>query len=314
MTTDLVPVGTADEIAELAPADRAAMVTHALVESKAWLGVATKGTDPTPIAEFKAWAATVAEMTRQKGLASEIQADALEMVRRAERGIGQAVRNGQDAGEIGVPHQTNYRPSHDVRDRDIVTPKAATRDFFSHNNEMTEVYAMTDGVSDEQFDAAIDEARGEGNLSRANVVRKVAPKAPASTTAKANSKSGVAIPMVTRTERADLIEELAAKGSASAQIARHVGVSEETVRRIARDYSIDIPADRVLRGTHRIDTLRVVRETVIALEGHAMTVDLVSPDTLAEADPSEVTQWLASLDQSIRALRSLRTKISEASR
>lgn len=32
---------------------------------------------------------------------------------------------------------------------------------------------MTDGVSDEQFETAIDEAKDEGNLSRANVVRKV---------------------------------------------------------------------------------------------------------------------------------------------
>jgi hypothetical protein len=46
---------------------------------KSWLAVATKGTDPTPVAEFKAWAATVAEMTRQKGLSEEIQLDAQEI-------------------------------------------------------------------------------------------------------------------------------------------------------------------------------------------------------------------------------------------
>jgi hypothetical protein len=303
MTTDLVAVGTADDIASLPPVDRAQMVTHALVESKAWLAVATKGTDPTPIAEFKAWAATVAEMTRQKGLASEIQADALEMLRRAERGIGLAVRNGQEAGEIAKPGDIGGAGSPGCRGslpgsgsrRSGAEHLASPRSFFGNTAEMNESYAMTDGVTDEQYEDVLTEARDEGNLSRANVVRKVKAAKPQ-----------------TRDDRADIIEELAAKGSASAQIARHLGIGEEAVRRIARDYGIDIPADRVLRGTHRIDTLRVVRETVIALEGHAMTVDLVSSDALAEADPREVEQWTASLDQSIRALRSLRTKIEKA--
>lgn len=39
----------------------------------------------------------------------------------------------------------------------------------------TQVAAMTDEVSDEDFDAAIEEAKQEGNLSRANVARKVKP-------------------------------------------------------------------------------------------------------------------------------------------
>ena len=37
MSTELVTVATADEIATLPPEDRAVMVTHALVESKQWL-------------------------------------------------------------------------------------------------------------------------------------------------------------------------------------------------------------------------------------------------------------------------------------
>ncbi len=32
---------------------------------------------------------------------------------------------------------------------------------------------MTDGVTDEEFAEALDEAKAEGNLSRANVVRKL---------------------------------------------------------------------------------------------------------------------------------------------
>lgn len=39
------------------------------------------------------------------------------------------------------------------------------------------IYSMTDGVTDEQFEQALAEARAEGNLSRANVARKAQDKA-----------------------------------------------------------------------------------------------------------------------------------------
>lgn len=34
-------------------------------------------------------------------------------------------------------------------------------------------YAMSDGVTDDEFEEALDQAKAEGNLSRANVVRRV---------------------------------------------------------------------------------------------------------------------------------------------
>ena len=178
MSTELVVAATPDEIGELEPKARAELVTHALVESKQWLAVATKGTDPTPIAEFKAWAATVAEMTKQKGLAAEIQADALEMVRRAERGIGLAVRNGQGAGAIGTRADGGWTARLQDRETEL---KMTTDEIFTSNQQRTETYVMTDDVTDEQFEEALTEAREEGNLSRANVVRKIKgePKPPA---------------------------------------------------------------------------------------------------------------------------------------
>lgn len=290
MSTDLALVGTADEIATLPVADRAVMVTHALRESKQWLEVATKGTDPTPIAEFKAWAATVAEMTKQKGLAGEIQADAQEMVRRAERGLGRAIRNGQEAGDIMTKADGAA-----VRDHVAIGDKVSPRSFFGSNtNEMTDAYAMADEASDEEFEGVLSEARGEGNLSRANVVRKI------------KGQSGPQ----TRAERAELIGAMASRGMAAAQMVAQVGVSEETVRQIARDFGIDVPADRLTRGTRRIDSIRVARETVMALDGLASTVDLVTD--LSELNPTEAQQWSASLDQSIRALNRLNKKIKEA--
>lgn len=97
---------------------------------------------------------------------------------------------------------------------------------------------------------------------------------------------------------------------ASPQIAKKVDVSEEWVRQTARDFGIDIPADRVVGKTRRIDPIRVARETVMALDGLASTVDLVHD--LTGLDPREAAQWTASLDQSIRALNRLNKKIKEA--
>lgn len=164
------------EIDKLDDEARGQLITQALVESKSWLAVATKGTDPTPIAEFRAWAATVAEATKQRNLAQDIQLDAQEMVRRAERGIGLAVRNGQEAGTIKKQYEhdhtvNRYGPS--LPSSEKKTRQSPTDFFPGGGGAQTATYAMTDDVTDEAFDTALTEAKAEGNLSRANVVRKV---------------------------------------------------------------------------------------------------------------------------------------------
>ncbi|MGH3601566.1 MAG: hypothetical protein ACRDQH_15045, partial [Pseudonocardiaceae bacterium] len=147
-------------------------VTNALVESKAWLAVASKGTDPRRISEFRAFAATLAEATKQRNLAQEIQMDAQELVRRAEQGIGQAIRNGQEAGTVarkGNRGGNNQYQSGNLPDENISSPA----DFFpAGGGAQTDSYAMAD-ATEEQFESALNEARSEGNLSRANIVRKI---------------------------------------------------------------------------------------------------------------------------------------------
>ena len=60
------------------------------------------------------------------------------------------------------------------------------------------VYDISDGVSEEEFEQAIEDARSEGNLSRANVVRKIRQQASPQT----------------RDQRAEEIERLAREGRA----------------------------------------------------------------------------------------------------
>ncbi len=108
-------------------------------------------------------------------------------------------------------------------------------------------------MSDDQFSEAVTDAKAEGNLSRANVVRKV------------RKQSGPS----TRDARTDLIADLAAQGYSSRQMPERVGVIEGTVRRTARDHDITIPADKVIGHTKRIDSNRVAREIVTGLKGHS---------------------------------------------
>lgn len=106
-----------------------------------------------------------------------------EFVRRAERGLGVAIREGQERGEIETTSEARSRAA---RERDVklgrskvfnhFDPKPRPTDFAGKDelrgNGDENIYAMTDGVSDEQFEEAVTEAKSEGNLSRANVARK----------------------------------------------------------------------------------------------------------------------------------------------
>ena len=96
----------------------------------------------------------------------------------------------------------------------------------------------------------------------------------------------------------ELIGELAGHGMTSRQIAARLGVSDQRVRQIARQHQITIRADQVA-GRRRLDSARIAREAVHALEGLAMSVQLAD---LTEIDPALVPEWTGSLARSLRAL------------
>lgn len=289
------------DINEVPRDQRAPIITAALEESKAWLAIATTATDPTPIVEFKQWAATVAEMTRQKGLAEEIQLDALEMVRRAERGIGLSIRNGQASGEIRIQNQAGVGPQRDYlrNGRPVVVRHPVAQDNRLSPMEAAQVnsrstlshafYAVTDGISDEQFENSIDAARGQGDLSRNNVLRNLE-----GTTPKLNT-----------TRKVEIIREKAAEGHTSQQIAPHVGISDNRVRHLARQNDIDIPADRLTYGRRHIDPERVIGEAVHSMEGLTYALNLLSPTDYSRITPDQARNWGRGLAEPLRGLRQL---------
>ena len=144
--------------------DPAALVVRACEQAKAWLVKALDHGEIEQIVELKSQAEAIRAYTMSRQLGRDAELSASEIVRRAERGIGVAIRRGQEAGEI---RKSGYRRagSDDTR----LPPDH----YFAHPRERSDTYAITDGVTDEEFDDAVESAKSEENLSRANVLRKV---------------------------------------------------------------------------------------------------------------------------------------------
>lgn len=106
----------------------------------------------------------------------DVVLDAQVMQRRRERALGLAIRAGQARGEIGSRHDNRYTMSTTTSDR--VVEKASPYDFAKPSElqgvrKSGGIYAMVDGTSAEDREAGLAAARAEGNVSRANVVRKI---------------------------------------------------------------------------------------------------------------------------------------------
>ena len=295
---ELVPADNMDALNALDPQSREVAVTRMLSEARSWLAHAVEATEPQTIANFKAQMATIAEATKQLGLSKEIQLDAQEMVRRAERGVGVAIRKGQENGTVATPSQMKSkaaqiaRGTYQLHNNELVKPSDLVG---AHDLTMNGagIYHLTDDVSDDEFEDAVTEAKSEGNLSRANVVRKI---------------KGAQSPL-TRDERAREVERLADLGYSSRQIAPQIGVGQEALAAIVRDYRITIRADRHIAGTRIADTSRIIEKAVSALEGISLGFELINPESI---DPERAQAWADSLTKSIAAISKARRQIKES--
>src|SRR5215471_10223272 len=81
-------------------ADPGEFVLAACERAKWWLREALEHGEIEQIAEVRSQAEAVRVYTAQKQLGKDAQLAAAEIVRRAERGIGVAIRRGQQTGEI----------------------------------------------------------------------------------------------------------------------------------------------------------------------------------------------------------------------
>lgn len=300
MTLDIAVLDGASS-AELA-ADPANYVMVACERAKAWLANALEHGDIAQIIELKSQAEAVRIYTQQKELGKDAELSATEIVRRAERGVHLAVERGRGRGEILRRGQTKRRPGpHRVADDDSVNTLA---DVGIDKYDLANTVALGTGVTDEQFEEAVAEAKDEGNLARANVARKIRDK----------------VGPLSRLQKADKIREMAQQGYTSRQMVASVGLTGnragETVRSIARDHNIEIPADRF---THRIkgrdaDPVRVVQGTLDALQGIEYGINLLGEADFDAFTPDQVRAWVEALEIPMRALRALSKELTARGR
>jgi hypothetical protein len=193
MSTDLA-LAADPSIVERA-ADPAEFVIQACERAKAWLREALDHGEIDQIVECKSQAEAIRVYTMSKQLGKDAELAATEIVRRAERGIGLATRRGQAEGTIrrhgenhghGGDYERNGKTVH-VAVRPVDN-KVSPGEYAGNGNARVATYVMTDGVSDEDFEEAVSDARGEGNLSRANLVRKIQARKPPAPLPQRNTK------------------------------------------------------------------------------------------------------------------------------
>jgi hypothetical protein len=308
MTADLVLAADLDVIER--SADPAGFVVAACERAKAWLREALEHGEIERIAEIKSQAEAVRVYTAQKQLGKDAQLSAAEIVRRAERGIGLAIRRGQEHGTIRRRGQGGGQPPGAERPRADKT-MSSPADFASGSElrgNGAGIYHLADGVSDEEFEDALGQAKAGQDLSRANVVRKIRQRRATQPGPAGRFPGPVGQPLEAAARCRELIGQFAASGMSSRQIGARLGIGDDRVRQIAREHGITIGADVVLGRSRRLDSTRIARETVHALEGLAMAVGLADPSAI---DPAEATEWAASMTRSIRALSKFTRQMKE---
>jgi hypothetical protein len=295
--------------------DPGEFVIQACQRARTLLRQALDRGDIDQIAELRSQAEAIRVYTTQKQLGTEAQRAAGEIVSRADRGLGLAIRRGQAAGEVTKKgdHQGNQHANGRVANGD--SSKSAPTDFaprgelYGGGGGKPGIYHLTDGVSEKEFEDALAQAKAEGDLSRPNVVRKIRERR-----TPASPDDGEQVPepadrsSQAAARRAELIRRWAGEGSTSRQIAGLLGIRDDIVRRIAREHAISIRADEAVGRTRRLDSNRIVRETANALEALATGAGLVSP---AELDKAQIPGWASSMTTSLRELSRLARTLKE---
>lgn len=272
-------------------------VTQSLEQANQWIDRANLGQATIyEVKDFNAFIATVTEAARQKELSSEIVLKAQKTQRRAEDALGRAVRRGQEVGEIRrngerVTVANQYGKS---AASDMESSSVSPREFLPSSKEAAAIYAMADSPR-EHVEQALNEAEAEGNLSRANVVRKV------------QSLSTFREEQDAKWER---IAELANQGYTSHQIAREVEMSEDGLRAGARKKGIHFPADKIVGRSRRIKSDEVLSNIVLSIETAKESLELVRFEDIT---PELAGELLARLSGALGAVNAMKRTLKEIS-
>ena len=153
---------------------REAEITATLEQSAQLLALVSQASDPARFASAgKNAAAMASEYSKRLGVSKDIVLDAQVQQRRWERALGVAIREGQERGLIATSggDRRSNPSAQDLKSAPRPTDYAGRHEL--HASSGPGIYNITDNVTGLEFDTALDEAQAEGNVSRANVARKI---------------------------------------------------------------------------------------------------------------------------------------------
>lgn len=102
--------------------------------------------------------------------------------------------------------------------------------------------------------------------------------------------------------------ELAARGHTSQQIAIKLGMSPAAMSMFRQRHGVAVPADAIVGRRRSIDSTRIVKSTVDAVDGIGLMFEHID---YADLDLSDVDHWTSTLSQAIRSLTTLRNRLKE---
>lgn len=297
-TTDLT---TFDPSLVEQSADPGTFVVLACERAKDWLEQAVAHGEIDQIVEIKSQAEAIRIYSTQKQLGKDAELAAAEIVRRAERGLGVSIRRGQEEGTVSPP---NARSGNSRPGKPLARPSdyASDSELYGGGHGLPGIYDLADDVDDDQFEAALGEAKNEGNLTRTNVAKKVATKKASAPGTIDRTASGIA-------KRLTRIRELAEAGHLIEQIAADVGMNPAYTRELCRANDIRIPDD-VIGKTRKIDPDRLINELVTSLEGSVTSLDFITSE-FDQIDRSQLDYWTSSLTESLRSLNRFNKRLKE---
>lgn len=230
--------------------------------------------------------------SRRDRVTNKVKRDATEILRRAERALILAILAGQEAGEIGKQGEKGGWDTKVAHTSHLMTIEEATGMKYAWVQEMRPMGLLTS----EQFERALVKARS-ARLSRTAIVR---------IAAGGGEQDGADwVPhRLDRTSEASvrrrqLIRSMAREGKDSRQMMEVLGTQDVTIRQMAREIGVDIPADTVTARTKHIRASRVVTEAIGALEGVAMSLELAS---VWELDRDSVREQRRAMARAVRQI------------
>lgn len=242
---------------------------------------------------FRAWAQQITEKVRRSGgrrprARLDARLDARDLAVRADRALGLVIRRLQALGKIRSHAHSAEPGAVQLKDLGIGT---------EHISRL--IYAVTDDVSDEEFEAALAAARERHDTSRNCIGDQF------------RARNGTSIE-----RRRDRVIAMAEQGMSSYEIARAVNTTPFSVRTSLARYGVEVAGDTSPAPAPKGRAVTVRRDAVESVDQQLYALTLLMDRATGlhkQIDASEAQRFHDSLTRGRRSLHSLIKHLKERS-